>query len=221
VRPSRLATLIATAALTSCSRPRRKVACGIAVDDLRTLLHELALLEPPFTVFGGIAEDLLLYGELTRPHNDIDVLVLRDELPARVTTCERIGFTPMVPRYEPVPGRPLVCGGRRGALELELGVGDRNAEGSFFVTGTPDGQVVRVRLSEDPFTKQTVQFEGTAVHVVAPIILYEIRAGFALAGTFGAQGSKHELAQEQLRVAFFSDRDLASLAPHIEPAPFG
>jgi hypothetical protein len=51
--------------------------------------------------------------------------------------------------------------------------------------------------------------------------LYEIRAGFALAGTFGEQGSKHELAQEALRAAFFSDRDPVSLAPRIEPAPFG
>jgi hypothetical protein len=151
----------------------------------------------------------------------VDVLVLRDELPPRIGSCERPGFTPIAPRYEPVPGRPLVCGGRRGALELELGIGDRDADGYFFVTGSSDGRAVRVRLSKDPFVKQTAPFEGSAVYVVAPIILYEIRAGFVLAGTFGEQGPKHELAQEQLRAAFLSDRDPASIAPRIEPAPSG
>jgi hypothetical protein len=50
-----------------------QVPCGIAADDYRALLHELARLEPPFTIFGGVAEDLLLHGKLTHAHNDVDV----------------------------------------------------------------------------------------------------------------------------------------------------
>jgi hypothetical protein len=189
------------------------------VDDYRSLIHELARVEPPLTLFGGVAEDLLLDGKLTRPHNDVDVLIPRDELPARIEDCERLGFAPIAPRYEPLPGRQLVCGGRRGELELELGVADHNADGYFFVTGDSDGRAVRVRVSGDPFSTEPLRFEGSSIRIVAPIVLYEIRAGFSLAGTFGEQGSKHSLAQERLRAAFFPERDAASLAPHIERAP--
>jgi hypothetical protein len=54
------------------------------------------------------------------------------------------------------------CGGRRGALELELGVADRDEDGYFFVTGASAGHAVQVRLSEDPFTKQSAPFEDSA-----------------------------------------------------------
>jgi hypothetical protein len=82
----------------------------------------MAELDPPLFVFGGIAEDALLDHQLSRPHSDIDVMVLRDELSQRLVQCETLGFKGFEVYYEPIRDKPLVLGGRKGSLNLELGI---------------------------------------------------------------------------------------------------
>ena len=47
-------------------------------------VSRLMSLEPPLYLFGGFAEDAVLYGTVSRPHQDVDVLVWLDELPLRI-----------------------------------------------------------------------------------------------------------------------------------------
>lgn len=85
------------------------------------VIQTMARLDPPMFVFGGIAEDALLDHELSRPHSDIDVMVLRDELSQRLRQCETLGFNDFEVYYEPIPDRALVLGEHSSGLNLELG----------------------------------------------------------------------------------------------------
>ena len=50
------------------------------MDGYYDLATNLGTVDPPLFIFGGIAEDILFHGRLTRPHSDIDVLIYRDEV---------------------------------------------------------------------------------------------------------------------------------------------
>ncbi len=78
-----------------------------------------------------------------------EALELRRDACGDFSTCRQLGRT------------PLVCGGRRGVLELELGV-DRDANGYFFVTGDSDGRAVRVRVSGNPFSAEPLRSRAAA-----------------------------------------------------------
>ena len=86
------------------------------------LLAALTTFEPRVHIFGGFAEDALLYGRAQRPHADVDVLVGRHELEAQLENARRIGFDSFRSRFEPIPGQPLAIGAVEGALDLEFGV---------------------------------------------------------------------------------------------------
>jgi hypothetical protein len=55
------------------------------LDAQRAMLARMAGLDPPPFSMGGFAEDALLAGTVTRPHEDFDWLLQRSELqlPAR------------------------------------------------------------------------------------------------------------------------------------------
>jgi hypothetical protein len=88
------------------------------------VIKAIAELDPPLFVFGGIAEDILLDRELSRPHGDIDIMVLRDELTQRKRQRELLGFVDFEAYYEPIRGKPLVLGGHERSLSAypETGV---------------------------------------------------------------------------------------------------
>ena len=59
-----------------------------------------------------------------RAHDDVDVLVSRDELEAQLQNARTIGFTSHEIRFEPVEGMPMVIGTTDGSKELEISVYD-------------------------------------------------------------------------------------------------
>ncbi len=64
---------------------------------------ELCEFDPPVWVFGGIAEEALLEGSVSRDHGDIDVLVDRKALRTHIESFEAIGYPALRVYLEVVP----------------------------------------------------------------------------------------------------------------------
>jgi hypothetical protein len=158
------------------------------VTSYRDLVLRLSELEPALYLFGGVAEDVLLEGSLDRPHGDLDVLVRRSELHDRMEQVQHLGFTRLEVYYEPLPGRPLVLGGTSSGLNLEFGI-----------AGATEGGLQRVEVTGDLFSSPPVMLEGTAVHIVSPLALYQVRDAFMRLGTFGVPREKDITIQARLR----------------------
>lgn len=184
------------------------------------VIKEMGELDPPLFVFGGIAEDALLDHELSRPHSDIDVMVLRDELSQRLGQCEALGFNGFEAYYEPIRDKPLVLGGHRGSLNLELGILDRDERGHYFTVTDRAGDLYRIYLPDDLFTYPVTLIEGTPIRTLSPLALYQVRAGLDITRTFGGLRPKDIAPQRRLRTVFLADRAEAALRPRIENVPF-
>src|SRR5262245_66208290 len=71
------------------------------------LLDALMAFEAPTHLFGGVAEDALLYGSWVRPHEEGDVLVHRPDLDRALAEGRALGFEEFEVRSEPLPASPL------------------------------------------------------------------------------------------------------------------
>jgi hypothetical protein len=191
------------------------------LDEYGPLLETLMTFEPPVHVFGGFAEDALLHGTSVRTHNDVDVLVGRDELEAQIRNAQAIAFSSPEVRYAPIEGMPMVVGTTNGHLDLEISVYDRTPEGTiFFHMLDPDGRLIRIELSDGVFDHPMSNLDGVAVRTVSPLALYQIRAGITMAGGFGPPRPKDITSQEALRTRFFPGASRESLQPtltHVSP----
>ena len=186
------------------------------VTDYMPLLGELASLEPPLFIFGGIAEEVLLDRAVSPLHGDVDVLIPRVQLELRTEQLGKVGFRDFAVYYEPLPGRPLVLGSSRGDLGLELNLVDHDETGRpFFVVGTEDGPVA-ISVPKDLFEWPPTIIGGVPIHTLSPLALIQIRAGLTATGVFGPpRPDKDEARQARLIQAFFPDRDEDSLMPRI------
>lgn len=184
------------------------------MDEYGPLIEALMSFEPPVHVFGGFAEDALLYGTSVRTHHDVDVLVGRDELEAQLRNAQAIAFSSREVRYEPIEGMPMVIGTTNGQLDLEISVYDRTPEGTiFFHMHDQDGRLVRIDLSNGVFDNPVSNLDGVAVRTVSPLALYQIRAGIIMSGGFGPVRPKDTASQDALRTRFFPSAPLESLQP--------
>jgi hypothetical protein len=184
------------------------------------LIAALYALEPPLWVFGGFAEDALLHGTVSRPHSDVDVLVVRRELEARLEQLGRLGFDRFETYYDIAPGKPLVLHGERGGLHLELGVFELRPDGRpFFEVYAADGTLCRVTLAADARRHPSTKLGGVSIRTVSPLAQYQIRAGLKAVGAFGALRPKDIRAQALLKQRYFTHRDGESLLPEIERLP--
>lgn len=178
------------------------------------LVRAVMAWEPRAFILGGVAEDTLLHGCLTRPHGDLDVLVPREELEWRVEQGRALGFSDFYVRMEAREGLPLVVGAVEGDLNLEFIVIDRDDAGaSYFDIPTPTG-TNRVWLPADTFAREPTLLANVPARTVSPLALYQVRLG-ALE-TFGGFRPKDHLAQAALRERFFAGVPEERLAPRIE-----
>lgn len=185
--------------------------------DYLGFLREVATIEPPLFVFGGIAEAVLLDGRLDPTHGDIDVLTPRAELEFHIERLGDLGFAPFDVYYEPRPGLPLVFGRIRGGLALELSVLDYDPAGMpYFVLGADSG-AVSVALPADLFDWPSTIVSGVPVHTLSPLALLQIRSGATTTGAFGPTRPQDTARQARLIEAFFPDSDPESLEPRITP----
>ena len=191
------------------------MAATMVIQSYLQVIEEMAMLDPPSFVFGGIAEDALLDHRISRPHSDIDVMVVRDELDERLRQGEALGFDGFEVYYEPVRDKPLVLGGHRGDLNLELGILDRDDQGHYFTVADRAGDLYNIRLPDDLFAYPATLIEGTPIHTLSPLALYQIRAGLDITRTFGGLRPKDLVAQRRLKAVFLPDRPESALRPRI------
>jgi hypothetical protein len=189
---------------------------GDPMDGYSSLLETLMTFEPPMHVFGGFAEDALLHGTSVRTHDDVDVLVGREELEAQLRNARGIGFASQEVRFEPIDGMPMVIGTSDGTLYLEISVYDRTTEGVvFFHIPDQGGRLFRVDLSDGVFDHPLSDLDDIALRTVSPLALYQIRAGITMAGGFGPPRPKDVTSQEALRTRFFPHASPESLQPRM------
>lgn len=171
--------------------------------------------EPSLRIMGGFAEDALLHGRATRPHEDIDLVVLREHLDMVMDRAEAQGFGhPWHLRIAMERSRPLVLGSVVDGVDLEIGVFERDEEGRVYWEKPTAEGAARLYFPEDAFEAPAVELEGVPVRTVSPLALYQIRVG--LVDLFGGMRGKDVTAQRMLRERFFRGVPETELAPRIE-----
>jgi hypothetical protein len=189
------------------------------------LLGRMSELDPPPFLMGGYAEDALLAGEVTRPHDDIDLMYPRAEHPMRLAQAAQLGFESFVAIGDASPGVPFYMRAELGDLVLEVGICDEEADERFFDVGKlhfdlggrepPAGY--RVHLPRDTFEWEPSTIAGIPVRVLSPRALYAIRAGIASRGSMGELTEKQLRSVRRLRETFFPGEPVETLAPRITP----
>ena len=189
------------------------------------LLERMSALEPPVRVMGGIAEDALVAGTLTRPHVDVDWLVPRREYELRLGQAGELGFAELEVWGESAPGQPFYLYGESGDAKLEIGIADEEGGAlwikiwalGFELHGKPAPAGYRLELPSDTFEHPAVEIDGIPVWPVSPLALHQMRVGIAGQGSFGELGEKQLRALRTLKDRFFPDCTEADLMPRIEP----
>jgi hypothetical protein len=190
---------------------------GVPEPSYLPLVAQLASFEPPVFVFGGIAEDALLDGSITRPHGDVDVLGARATLDRHLEDLRSIGFDGFEVFFESPPGMPLVLGAERDGLSVEIGVFDELEPGiASFVLPVSDG-LVRISLPADSLHHPLASIDGVPIRTVSPLALYQLREAFTLTGVFGPARDKDRAAQARLRQELLADTAEADLRPLMVP----
>ena len=180
------------------------------------LIARLMLLEPPLHLFGGFAEDAVLHGKVSRPHQDVDVLVWFDELPLRIEQGRALGFERFEVRFESAPGLPLAVGASSNGLDLELCVGSRDSNGRPFFHRPSESGLQRCWLPDDSLSYPPAMLGDIRVRTVSPLTLYHVRA--ALADVFGGMRPKDYVVQAALHDRFLSHLSESDLRPRVEAA---
>ncbi len=186
----------------------------------KAALAELARLDPPHTIFGGVANDLVLYGDIVRDHGDVDVLVMRPDVSGVLAALGRIGFGPPVVYFEEVRGLPLVVGTQKGASQIELGVFDEDEAGDvyFVLKGEAQG-FHRIYLPAGATDNPPIEVDGLEVRTVTPLALFHITAGLDATGSFGPLRPKDLTARAEFQRTLLADADPGILVPRVEPVP--
>ena len=124
-----------------------------ALASLDDLLEQHGL---DYWLFGGWAVDFWV-GTVTRPHDDVDLAVWRDDYPKIRRLLELAGW-----RYEPVDDEAVGAGFRSGTALLELTFVVADAGGQIFIPfpGEPG------RWSSEPFGDQRRELGGVTCRIV-------------------------------------------------------
>jgi hypothetical protein len=183
--------------------------------DYLKLLRELATIEPPLFVFGGVAEAVLLDRRLDLSHGDLDLLTPRTGVEHRIERLGDFGFAPFDVYYEPRPGLPLVYGATRDDLTLELSVLDYDSAGMPYFALPADAAIVAVAMPADLFEWPPTIIRGVRIHTLSPLALIQIRSGGMTTGAFGPTRPQDTTRQARLIETFFPDRNPTSLQPRI------
>jgi hypothetical protein len=179
------------------------------------LIAEVMGLNPPLYLFGGFAEDAVLYGKVSRPHQDVDMLIWRDQLAMRIEQVRVFGFDSFEVRFEAAPGHPLAVGARsHHGLDLEFCIGERDSHGRTFFYRPSSAGLQRCWLPSDALSYPIQDLEGVPVRTVSPLTLYQVRT--ALADVFGGLRPKDRKVQAALHERFFAGLADGDLAPEVE-----
>jgi hypothetical protein len=181
------------------------------------LLEQIATLLPPIFIMGGFAEEALLHKRLTRPHNDVDILVVRSELDQCLEHLKSLGFTKFEVYLEESPGRPFVLGADADNLHVEVVVGNAEPDGcySFVLDGQNPPDRFHVSIDQGTFQYPATILEDVAIRTISPLALYQMRSACIVTSCFGEPRASDLTSQEQLRKTFFASQDEEQLMPKI------
>jgi hypothetical protein len=189
------------------------------------LIARLAALEPAISFMGGYAEDALLAGTVTRPHEDVDVIFPRSEEELRMAQLAELGFRDWETWGEAAPGVPFYLFGQDGDLKVDLGILDQEGGGNwmrvhrlaFPVGGQEAPAGYQLRLPDDLFDHPLVELDGIRLKPIPPLALYQMRAGVASRNSFGPLSERHLATMAELRERFFPDLSEDELLPPSAP----
>jgi len=192
------------------------------------LIAKLMTLNPTPAFMGGYAEDALLSGGVTRPHEDIDLIIPRDQHVLRMAQLAELGFTDWETWGEAAPGLPFYLFGQSDDLKIDLGVIDetdgklwmRVHKLAFTVGGEAAPAGYELQLPNDLFDHPPVTLEGIAIKPIPPLALYQMRAGVAERNSFGPLSELQRARLAQLRARFFPDRSEKELLPPSQPLAY-
>jgi hypothetical protein len=191
------------------------------------LVAELAAFKPAVSFMGGFAEDAVLAGTVTRPHEDVDLIFPRDQQELRLAQLAGLGFTEWETWGEASPGAPFYLFGQRGDLKIDLGITDevdgaiwvRVGRLAFTVGGKEAPAGYQLRLPDDLFDQRQIELDGIPIKPISALAMYQLRAGVARMNSFGPLSDRHLATLVALRERFFPDRSEEELLPACEPLP--
>ena len=167
-------------------------------------------------VFGGVAEDAVIYGKLTRPHGDVDVFVNRDEWSERLAELRTAGFGEPELYYE-IAGKPIVYALDAGSCHVEVYLYERDGSGEAYGEAEGgDGAVYRMYLPGGAFDGYTAMLDGIPISAVTPLALFIVRAASEAIGAWGEHRPFDEVNQRALKERFLSSMDDDELRPRLE-----
>jgi hypothetical protein len=185
-------------------------------------VKRIARLRPPVFIMGGFAEDALLGRGLDQPHQDLDLLVRREDLERFRAQMASGGVAEWAVALADPAGRPLLLQGHTpvesGGLEVEAYVAAREAGGGFSIEVPAPGAAGRLRLFLPP---DTFDFPATAagdvaIQTVSPLALCLLRAASAQTRHSGDKRNRDLAVLAQLRAAFLAGYDDRQLQPRTE-----
>lgn len=187
-------------------------------NDYRDLLQKISQEKPTIYIFGGFAEEALLFGKTTRKHEDVDIVVLRKDLESYIKRFQNFGFKDYEIYLEDPAGNPTVLHSENNGLAIELCVFDQNEEGRihFYIFGETDEEEFHIFLPKDAFDYQTTNIDGVEIQTVSPLAQYQIRAALGITKSFGDFRDKDIKSQKELKEKFFAGKDEEELKPKVE-----
>lgn len=188
------------------------------------LLTRMASLDSAPCIMGGYAEDALTAGTVTRPHEDIDWILPRQDLELRMEQARELGFREFETWGESAPGEPFYLFTQNGEQRLDLGIADEKHglpviniyRLTFEVDGHEAPAGYRVYLPDDTFDAVPVRIDGVPIWTASPLALYQLRIGIASRGSFGKLSEKQRSSLRRLKETFFAERSDPELEPRIE-----
>lgn len=175
-------------------------------------IAELMQLRPPRVLFGGWAEDALLHGKPSRPHDDIDLLVPLHDLDAVVGQVEGLGFTDTRIKFQVEEDKPIVIAAYRDGIELELIVYQEDPRGRAFFDLPVGEELRKMWLPDDAFT-HVARLGALAVRTMTPLALYQVRE-FSK-DVFGGFRDKDRVTQASLKAKYFASTPESKLVPQV------
>jgi hypothetical protein len=174
----------------------------------------LMALRPPRVLFGGWAEDALLHGKPSRPHEDIDLLVPLPEIAALVDQVADLGFRDPRVKFQVEPDKPIVVAAYRDGIELELIVYQVDAAGRAYFDLPVGDDLQRMWLPEGAFD-HSARLGSLAVRTLTPLALHQVRE--FCKEVFGGFREKDRVTQAALKARYFPSTPEGQLRPRVEP----
>lgn len=179
----------------------------------------------PF-IAGGFAEDAVLYHKPSRPHEDIDWFMLRDDLDYYRELVKKLGFKTVNTYGKDSSGQPFYMSATADeSLWIDFVIADTDSEGNIYVeiaellfdtTGLAPLKPIRIYFDKDIFNYPSTDFDGLKLQTVSPLGLYQLRAGLHVHQTLGELRDKDIKSKTKLKAKFFPTTDDQDLVPRIE-----